>query len=68
MRKMQTIEILSDKYSLRRTFDILDDQGGVEGFDVLNEDKEFLFHYDTKNEEDVVSEIKWRIYRIHDLS
>lgn len=63
MDTINTIKIFGDEYSLRKTFDVLDYAGGVYGFDVLDNDKNFLFHIDGENEKLVESEIRWRIYR-----
>lgn len=60
---MDTIKIFGDKYSLRKTFDVLDYLGGVYGFDISNEDKKFLFHIDGEDKNLAASEIRWRIYR-----
>ena len=55
MKRLKTIKIFGDKYLLRKTFDIIDDCGGVDGFDVMDEDKKFLFHYDADNINAVIS-------------
>ncbi|MBU3901398.1 hypothetical protein KJ590_03715 [Patescibacteria group bacterium] len=63
MNKIQTVKIFGDKFILHKTFDVLDYVGGIFGFDVLDSDKNFLFHFDGESEKLVVPEIKWRIYR-----
>lgn len=63
MRDLKTIKIFGDKYLLRKTFDCIDYCGDVCGFEVMDEDKNFLFHLDGKYEKDVILEIKWKIYR-----
>lgn len=63
MNTASTIEIFDDEYILRKTFDIFDYVGGVYGFDVLDDTKNFLFHIDGEDKELMDSEIKWRIYR-----
>lgn len=64
MNKLEKIKILGDSYFLRKTFDIIDDRGDVYGYEVFDINKRFVMHYDTENKDDVVSEIKWKIYRI----
>ena len=59
----EKIEIYGDTYYLRGTFDIVDYRNGIYGFDVFDDNREFLFHYDTDNIDSVISEIKWNIYR-----
>ena len=63
MHTANTIKIFGDEYILQKTFNILDYVGGVYGFDILDNVKNFLFHIDSGNEGLVESEIKWRIYR-----
>jgi len=60
---IKTIKIFGDKYILRKTFDILDYIGGVYGLDILDSNRNLLFHLDGENEDSVKSEIKWIIYR-----
>lgn len=60
--ELEEIELFGDKYILRRTFDILDCQGGIYGFDVMDDSGKNLFHMDSDNTQDVIGEIKWRIY------
>ena len=57
------IKIYGEIYSLRDTFDIVDYRNGIYGFDVFDDSGKFLFHCDTDNVSDVISEIKWVIYR-----
>lgn len=59
---LEEIEFFGDKYILRRTFDILDYQGGIYGFDVMDIRGNPLFHIDSEDVKDVIAEIKWRIY------
>ena len=63
MNRTQTVKIFDDKFSLQKTFDILNYIGGIYGFDVLDGSKNFLFHFDGESENLVISEIKWRVYR-----
>ena len=64
MNNTSTIKIFGDEYVLQKTFDVLAYVGGVYGFDILDADKNFLFHIDGENEKLVESEIEWGIYRI----
>lgn len=66
MFELKQIKISGDKYFLRKTFDIIDYQGDIGGFEVMDEDKNFLFQYDGDNRDDVILEIKFRIY--HDYA
>lgn len=66
MKNLKSIIIFGDRYFLKRTFDILH-YCALEGFDVLNENKKLLFHYDTNNRDSIISEIKWKIYRNFNL-
>lgn len=59
---LEEIELFGDKYILRKTFDILDYQVGIYGFEVMNPRGKNLFHIDSENIEDAIAEIKWRIY------
>ncbi len=63
MDTANSIKIFSDGYILQKTFDALDYLGGIYGFDIFDNKKNFLFHIDGENEKLVESEIKWRIYR-----
>jgi len=58
------LDILGDKYLLQPTFDIVDYIGGVHGFDVFDEDENFVAHYDVDNESEVESHIKWDFYKV----
>ncbi|MBL7131316.1 MAG: hypothetical protein ISS45_07955 [Candidatus Omnitrophica bacterium] len=60
---MKAIKVFGDKYLIRETFDILDYQGSVYGFDIFDENKRFLFHCGDEDEKKVIPEIKWKIYR-----
>lgn len=62
MKNLKSIKIFGDKYFFKRTFDILH-YCALEGFDVFDENKKLLFHYDANNRDNMVSEIKWKIYR-----
>jgi len=62
MNNIKKIEIFGDKYIVRKTFDVVDCVGGIDGFDVLDVHKVFLFHIDGNNEELVKSEINWKTY------
>ena len=59
---MNKIELFGDAYLLRKTFDILDIGIGVYGYDVLDDNGDFLMHYDIEDENAVISEIKHDIY------
>jgi hypothetical protein len=63
LNKIQSIEILGDTYFLRKTFDIVDYHNSIYGFDIFNDDKCFIMHYDIEDIDDVVTEIKWDNYR-----
>lgn len=63
MNMNQKVGNSGDTFVLKKTFDILDYRGGVYGFDVLNDNKKLLFHIDGEDEEVVIAEIKWRVYR-----
>ncbi len=64
VNKLEAISILGDIYLLRKTFDIIDDRGGNYGYDVFDNNKRFLKHYDTENKNDVILGISFGIYRI----
>lgn len=64
MNKLESIKILGDSYLLRKTFDVIDDCGGNHGYDIFDNNKRFLKHYDTENKNDVILGIHWDIYRI----
>lgn len=63
MNTTQAVKIFGDKFILQKTFDFLDYMDGIYGFDVLDGDRIFLFHFDGESRNSVISEIKWRIYR-----
>ena len=60
----QIVKIFGDNFILQKTFDVLCYFGGVYGFDVLDTNKNFLFHLDGEDENSAVSEIKWKVYRV----
>lgn len=60
---IQIVKIFGDNFILQKTFDVLGYLGGVYGFDILDANKNFLFHFDGEDENAVVSEIKWKVYR-----
>ncbi|HXK40513.1 MAG TPA: hypothetical protein VJ046_00175 [Candidatus Paceibacterota bacterium] len=60
---IQTVKIFGDNFILQKTFDVFDYFGDVCGFDVLDTNKKFLFHFDGEDKNAVISEIKWKIYR-----
>ena len=64
INKLEAIKILGDTYLLRKTFDIIDDRGGSYGYDIFDNNKRFLKHYDTENKNDVILGINLDIYRI----
>jgi hypothetical protein len=59
----ELVEILGDRFTLRPTFDIVDYVGGVYGFDVYDEDRNFIAHYDIDDKTEVESQIKRDFYR-----
>jgi len=59
---MNKIEVFGDTYLLRKTFDILDTGSSVYGYDVLDDNGNFLKHYDIEDENTVISEIKHDTY------
>lgn len=63
MEKLK-LEILGDGFFLRRTFDVVDYIGGVHGFDVSDEDENFVAHYDVDDESEVESQVKWDFYKV----
>jgi len=63
MNETQTIKVFGDEYILRKTFDIVDYKRGISGFDVNDNNMNFLFHFDGEDNKLIVSEIRWRIYR-----
>ncbi|OGY51691.1 MAG: hypothetical protein A3J59_00235 [Candidatus Buchananbacteria bacterium RIFCSPHIGHO2_02_FULL_56_16] len=63
MTKIHSVKVFGDKFTLQTTFDALDYSGGIYGFDVFDGDKNFLFHFGGEDENAVISEIKWKVYR-----
>ena len=61
----KSIKILGDKYFLRKTFDIIDYIGDVDGYDVCDENKNFIINYDTLSENEVMNNLKFDIYRVY---
>ncbi|HLD62094.1 MAG: hypothetical protein A3K06_00665 [Candidatus Doudnabacteria bacterium RIFCSPHIGHO2_01_52_17] len=61
---MHIVKIFGDNFILQKTFDVLSYFGGVSGFDVLDTNKNFLFHIAGEDENLVASEIKWKVYRV----
>ncbi|MDI6739965.1 MAG: hypothetical protein QME74_06335 [Candidatus Edwardsbacteria bacterium] len=62
--KKSKLDVLGDRYLLRPTFDIIDHVGGIHGFDVFDEDENFVAHYDVDNESEVESQIKCDFYKV----
>lgn len=60
--ELEELELFGDKYILRGTFDILDYQVGIYGFEVMDTRGKNLFYIDSEDIKDVIAEIKWRIY------
>ncbi|MDI6732784.1 MAG: hypothetical protein QME51_01135 [Planctomycetota bacterium] len=60
---MNKIELFGDTYLLRKTFDIIDTGISVYGYDVLDNNGDFLKHYDIEDKNAVISSIKYDIYR-----
>lgn len=60
---MKRVRVFGDKYLVRKTFDVVDYQGGVCGFDIFDENRQFFFHCDGDYEKEAISEIKWRVYK-----
>lgn len=61
----KSIKIFGDKYFSRKTFDIIDYVGGVEGYDVYDEDKKFITHHDVLLKNEVINNVKFDIYRTY---
>jgi hypothetical protein len=64
MSKLNKIEVFSETYYLRKTFDIVDTDLNIYGYDVIDDKGKFLMHYNIENPDAVISEIKWDIYRV----
>lgn len=60
---MNKIELFGDTYLLRKTFDIIETDCSVYGYDVLDNNGDFLKHYDIEDENAVISAIKCDSYR-----
>ncbi len=61
---LKSVEIFGDRLLLRPTFDIIDYVGGVGGFDIYDEDKNFITHYDVDNQAEVELQIQRDCYRV----
>ncbi len=59
----KSIKIFRDKYFLRKTFDIVNYFGGIEGYDIYDKDEFFLIHYDIPSIRKVVSNLKFDVYQ-----
>lgn len=64
VEKLQSMETLGDTYFLRRTFDIIDYRDSIYGFNIFDDERRFIMHYDIEDINEVAREMKWDIYRI----
>ena len=62
--KEDTIKLYGDKYKIKKTCDV-DDFLGIEiyGYDVYDEQGDYLFYYQISNKGDLIKYLKRKIYR-----
>ena len=63
----RTISIFRDRYKIRKTFDVIDYNDGIVGYDVYDFKNQFLLHYDCEKLSELIKYLSWKIYRIYDL-
>lgn len=63
---MRTIKIFGDKYKIRRTFDVIDYFGEVNGYEVCDDKGRFLLQYDCENLSNLIKYLKWRFYKSYE--
>jgi len=62
--KKKIITIYGDKYKIRRTYDIDDFLGfGIYGYEINDEQGNYLFYYQGYDEKDLIKHIKYKIYK-----
>ncbi len=60
-----TISIFGDKYEIRKTFDIVDYVGDIVGYEVCDENGQFILQYDCEKLPDLIKFLKWKFYKIY---
>ncbi|PIS39802.1 MAG: hypothetical protein COT33_00055 [Candidatus Nealsonbacteria bacterium CG08_land_8_20_14_0_20_38_20] len=62
--KEKIITIYGDEYKIRRTYDIDDFlELGIYGYEVNDEQGNYLFHYQTDNKKSLIKYLEYKIYK-----
>ena len=62
--KEKTIKLYGDKYKIGKTCDIDDFLGmAIYGYEICDEQRNYLFYYQTDSKKDLIKYLKHKIYR-----